>query len=209
MITIDRIRQFLNEQIGPSKECPTRAHLARKLGLEATKATRLFNFLKGADPQASAVMDWFQQLGGRLFFPDETASEVVYLPKVAAKAGAGESWVTSGECLGFVPFDRGTLDAAHIMAGRCVIMDVVGDSMEPLIKDGDTLLVDQSKTEAQDGRIYVVSLGDTLMVKRLTRIPYGWRLCSENRLRGDTDVVGDELDILKIDGLVRWCGHFL
>ncbi len=43
---------------------------------------------------------------------------------------------------------------------------VAGDSMEPLLRDGDEILVDRSPRPLRDG-IHVVRVGDALMVKRL------------------------------------------
>ena len=52
-----------------------------------------------------------------------------------------------------------------------------------------------------------MGLGEALMVKRLAKIPNGWRLCSENRERRDVDVQGDDLDTFRVYGRVRWFGR--
>jgi phage repressor protein C with HTH and peptisase S24 domain len=88
-------------------------------------------------------------------------------------------------------------------------MDVRGDSMEPLLKDGDTLLVDQSDTEIMDGRIYVVTLGDELRVKRIQKGFKGYVLRSENTRYADITIEGDDLDAFKVHGRVRWVGKML
>lgn len=168
MLTIDRIRSFLADNIGEDHEFKTKAGLARYLGLTATNQSKLFKFLKGGSCQAESVIEWIEKLGGNVYLPNDVARDTVYVPRVEAVAGAGESWVTSGNVLG-----------------------------------------DKAAKEPQDGKIFVVSLGGVLMVKRMARIPYGWRLCSENRIRGDTDVEGDELEALTVHGLVKWCGHIL
>ena len=88
-------------------------------------------------------------------------------------------------------------------------MDVRGDSMEPLLKNGDTLLVDQSDTEVMDGRIYVVTLGDELRVKRIQKSMRGYVLRSENPRYADITVEGADLAEFKVHGRVRWCAKML
>lgn len=209
MNTSEKIREYFKSIIGTGKRFSTNASMARFLQLEKTTATKLYSFLKGADTQYSAVIDWLEKIGGQIALPEEGIEEYSMIPKVAAAAGAGESLVTSGRVKGFYAFRSAFLEREKIHHEKCVLMVVVGDSMEPLIRDGDTILVDESDNTAKDGHIFVVGLADTLMVKRLSRIPNGWRLCSENRDRADTNVQGDELDTFRIYGRVRWFGRVL
>ena len=209
MNTSEKIREYFKSIIGPGQRFSTNAAMARFLGLEKTTATKLFSFLKGADTQYSAVIDWLERLGGQIALPQEGIESYAMVPKVGAIAGAGESLMTSGKVKGYYAFRDTFLERERIHAERCVLMVVAGDSMEPLIRDGDTVLVDESDNMPKDGYIFVVGLGDALMVKRLARIPNGWRLCSENRDRVSTDVQGDELDTFRVYGRVRWFGRVL
>ena len=209
MHTAERIREYFRSTIGPGRRFSTNAALARFLGLERTTATKLFSFLKGADTQYSSVVDWLEKLGGQIALPEEGIESYAMVPKVSAQAGAGESLVTSGKVRGFYAFRNAFLQREKIHHEHCVLMVVAGDSMEPLIRDGDTILVDESDNVPKDGYIFVVGLGDSLMVKRLAKIPHGWKLCSENRDRSDTDIQGDELDTFRVYGRVRWFGRVL
>jgi SOS-response transcriptional repressor LexA len=47
--------------------------------------------------------------------------------------------------------------------------NVVGDSMEPTLKDGDIILVDSSVECLKDNLVYVIQLGEELLVKRSYR----------------------------------------
>jgi phage repressor protein C with HTH and peptisase S24 domain len=47
------------------------------------------------------------------------------------------------------------------------MMDIFGNSMEPELKEVDTVLIDQSQTLVLAGAIYAAGLDDTIMVKRL------------------------------------------
>ena len=48
-----------------------------------------------------------------------------------------------------------------------VIVEVDGDSMEPSIRHGDSILVDTGSVEVHDGKVYVIRYRDELRVKRL------------------------------------------
>lgn len=61
---IDEIRSHFNSLIGDGKQFETQSEMARFLGLKVSKATKLYNFLKGSDTQSSAVFDWIDKLGG-------------------------------------------------------------------------------------------------------------------------------------------------
>ena len=64
---------------------------------------------------------------------------------------------------------------------RCCVIGVFGDSMEPTLRDGSTVLLDQGRTEPRDDRIFVVRTSDGLVVKRATRDRNGaWTLVSDN-----------------------------
>lgn len=46
-----------------------------------------------------------------------------------------------------------------------------GDSMEPTIQGGSALIVDKSKTDVKDGKIYCINFNGALMAKRLQLLP--------------------------------------
>jgi phage repressor protein C with HTH and peptisase S24 domain len=78
---------------------------------------------------------------------------------------------------------------------------VQGDSMEPLLHDGDEILVDRTQRALRDG-IHVVRLGDALMVKRLAPAgPGRATLLSQNYAYPPIEVALAELEIV---GRVVW-----
>lgn len=97
--------------------------------------------------------------------------------------------------------------------GKCnkdaaALFEVRGDSMSPLITDGDIVLVDTSKNVPGDlveGKIYAFSEGDRVKVKRLM-----WRgadlwAISENKTESpDAPVDRDGFNLI---GKVIWVGH--
>ena len=47
-----------------------------------------------------------------------------------------------------------------------VLMYVDGESMEPEIRDGDMVLIDQSKKEVRLGRVFAVGFDDAIYLKK-------------------------------------------
>ena len=86
--------------------------------------------------------------------------------------------------------------------GEMVLMEVSGDSMEPLIKEGDLVLVDQSQKDLYAGGIYAVGVQETIMVKRVERHPRRLILVSANPEYSPIHLQGDEIETLRIIGRV-------
>jgi phage repressor protein C with HTH and peptisase S24 domain len=73
--------------------------------------------------------------------------------------------------------------------------------MEPLLHDGDEILVDRAQRALRDG-IHVVRVGDALLVKRLAAAgPGRAMLLSQNYAYPPVEVALDELEIV---GRVVW-----
>lgn len=210
---IDRAREFFAGIIGKDKPFKNRSKLAEYLGMdELSKQTKFFKFLDGADPAYGTVTGWLERMGGKVILPDDPPVSVAsyrYIPKVAAIAGAGATLETSDEVLGYYAFRADWMGAEHVSERQSVLMDVRGDSMEPLLKNGDTLLIDQSDTDIKDGRIYVVTLGDELRVKRIQKTMRGYILRSENSRYADITIEGEDLAAFRVHGRVRWVGKML
>ena len=89
-------------------------------------------------------------------------------------------------------------DAAMLSAIR-----VSGDSMEPLLRDGDEILVDCTPRPLRDG-IHVVRVDGTLLVKRVqTGIPGRVMLESENTAYRPVALAPAEVEVI---GRVVWKG---
>jgi peptidase, S24 family len=180
-------------------------NLGKTLG---ASATTFFRVLKGGSPpSADKLLDWVAQLGGRIVFPEDEMDGYEMIPKVTAQAGAGSSLITSDEVLGFYAFRSSFLNRVCIHPKSSVMLDVLGNSMEPVIRHKDTILVDQSEKTLKDGKIFLVGFGDELLVKRVQRTPRGWLLKSENKDYSDITVEGPDLESFRVYGRVRWFGR--
>lgn len=61
-------------------------------------------------------------------------------------------------------------------------MTVLGDSMEPLISDGDMVMIDLGRQRLHSGQIYAIGVGDAIMIKRLERMTdRSVRVISDNK----------------------------
>ena len=180
--------------------------LSQKSGVSKSNMSR---WLSGTPPRTADIEPVMDLLGARIVLPDDTLIDYDLVPKVAAKAGAGASLETSDEAEGLYAFRKDFMGREHICAASAVMMDVVGDSMEPEFYEGDTLLVDKSDIEIRDGKIYVVTLGDELRVKRIFNSLNGLILRSDNPKYPDIHVEGPDLENFVVHGRVRWHSRIL
>lgn len=126
------------------------------------------------------------------------------VPKVRARLSAGGgSFEVQAMSVGEQPFAQAWL-ARKGTPSAMVLMDVVGDSMEPEIRDGDTVLVDRSAETLRFGHIYAVGFEDAVLVKRVLRTPEGLALVSDNPAYGPIRIRGDEVEQFRVIGRVVW-----
>lgn len=132
---------------------------------------------------------------------DETHFKV---PKVQARlcAGAG-SFEVDPHIEGYYSFQKKWLQLKG-STERMILMDVFGNSMNPEIKDGDTVLVDQSQKDIFAGTIYAVGIEDTIMIKRIEKHPGKLVLLSDNREYAPIYLTNEEIGSARIIGKVLW-----
>lgn len=85
------------------------------------------------------------------------------------------------------------------------IMHVEGDSMAPTLLDGDTVLVDMSRTAPNPLGIFVLNDGMGLIAKRLEHIPNSdpgaVRVISDNSFYSVYERTVEEIHVI---GQIRW-----
>lgn len=134
----------------------------------------------------------------------EGGEDIVYVPKAAARLCAGGgSFEIEAQPVAAYPFPRWWL-AKMGSPSSMVFMDVVGDSMEPGICNGDTVLVDQSHTRVDLRNVLAVSVADAIYLKRVEPCGDGVILHSDNDMYADMELYGDELEHFRIIGKVVW-----
>lgn len=128
--------------------------------------------------------DWLLNGTGEMFIGDASRQQEVsdiisipYYPEVSAAAGSGA-----------LVYDENTVKNIKISSAiiniktgdKVCFINATGNSMQPVIDDRDLLLIDLSNKDFIDEGIYVVRLENTLLVKRLQKIPNGIVLISDN-----------------------------
>ena len=128
----------------------------------------------------------------------------VDVPRLDLGASAGPGRVAGDEAaFDTFRFSRRWLAEQGLERAQLSAITVEGDSMEPLLNNGDEILVDCSPKPFRDG-IHVVRLGDTLMVKRVASAgPGRVALLSQNMAYPPVEVAADEVAII---GRVVWKG---
>jgi len=136
--------------------------------------------------------EWIQTGIGdkRLNEPDDFKTMFEMIPKVKARLSAGGgSFDIEPDIIGYFSFQKEWLRKKG-NSKKMVLMDIFGNSMEPELKDGDTILVDLSKNEILAGAIYAIGIDDTVMVKRIEKLPEKLVLISDNRSYSPTYLKG-------------------
>lgn len=101
--------------------------------------------------------------------------EFVWIPEIDARAAAGHSVINTEEIevLSVFPLPRSLLEQAGVKQDRVFMMRAKGTSMEPDIRDGDSMVVAIGETTLRDGEIYVLNVGEDTLVKQLVLDPNG------------------------------------
>lgn len=122
-------------------------------------------------------------------------SGLIYLPEynIRASAGSGAS-VSSEMIVRDVGFHERFLRDLGATPNQCSIIRAVGDSMYPTIPEGALLVIDHSQIGIDHGGIFVLGIGEALLVKRMRR-----------RIDGDIDLISDNAhyapETLSSDGI--------
>ena len=90
--------------------------------------------------------------------------------------------------------------------GRCTIIKVQGDAMEPTLPDGCSILVDHKRRRRRLGHIFVLRIENDVMVRRAGRDQAGrWTLVSDRDLGAPIPWSRES----QVSGEVRWMARIL
>jgi hypothetical protein len=123
---------------------------------------------------------------------------------VELSAGDGTQWVEHADNSPLV-FRAKWFAGRGLKPENCRALYVSGDSMQPELKDGDTVLIDTSSTTIRDDAVYALVYFDKLYIKRLFLLPGGGvELRSDNKHHPSREVHGADLAQLRILGEKVW-----
>ncbi len=137
---------------------------------------------------------------------DLPEGEFVMVPRLGVRLSAG-----NGHEQVEIEFGKATPQAfraewvreKRLRPNKLAAMNATGNSMEPAIFNGDSLLVDTSQTEVLDGKVYALWYDGGERVKRLYRLPGGGlRIKSDNSDFPTVEVTAAQLEHVRILGRV-------
>jgi phage repressor protein C with HTH and peptisase S24 domain len=128
--------------------------------------------------------------------------EVPFLKEVQLAAGTGSTFQEDNN--GFkLRFAKSTLRRLNVQFNNAVCVEVIGNSMEPVLPNGATVGVDMGCTEIKDGKMYAIDYGDLLRVKLLYAVPGGKvRIRSYNSEEHEEEI--RDRDQIRVIGKVFW-----
>ena len=131
---------------------------------------------------------------------DEEDGHSVDVMELDTAAGAG-AVVDFERVKDRIRFRRSWLRKHGLVARQCKVIGVKGQSMEPTLTDGCSILIDLNRRSRLVGHLYVIRTDDGLIVKRAGKNRAGaWQLVSDNpdkkewptlRWPADAEVIGE------------------
>lgn len=176
-----------NVQIGARLRAE-RARLHLKQVDVATAAhvskTTQIKYESGARSPDAQYLAALQPLGVDVLFvvtgqrsqPASVDTSLVSIPRYVVSASAGGGCVNEPGAeylVGAVCVTTAWLTARHLSPAGLRAITVRGTSMQPVLSDGDMVVVDTADRTPRSGFVYVVRHGDELLVKYLEQLPGG------------------------------------
>lgn len=126
---------------------------------------------------------------------------------VQLSAGPGRNGDNAPE-LAPVAFRAKWMTDAGLIADRCKVLSVNGDSMYPTLSDGDLILVDERQTTVRSMAVYAfVDVSGDARIKRLEKLDDQLLLRSDNPAVTTEIRKPAEANDISIIGKVVWSGH--
>lgn len=133
----------------------------------------------------------------------DTVSVIEYDVRVSAGGGFHIDLETKKDVWKFSR--RYLADEMRLPIGQMVVLEVMGDSMEPTLHSGDRVLVNMADKRVSQPGLFVLWDGDGTVVKRLEIVPNSEPLkilrISDNPLHRPYEVLAEETNII---GRVVW-----
>lgn len=151
---------------------------------------------------------FYNQIVDSLKEETEKFARIRYFKDIYASAGGGsENYNVKEE---YLNVDETMLSHMGIMGRvkKIEAINVMGDSMEPTLNDGNVVFIDREQTSVNRGGIFVVSTPGGLFIKRLQLKANGMiDLISDNSAYGPESVAYDDVEVIgKVVGAVSEIG---
>ena len=127
-----------------------------------------------------------------------------WIPMVEAELSAGGgSFIASESIKDYYAFRKPFIANIASAAANLVLMRVTGESMDPEIRNGATVMIDLGRKRIKNHCIFAIHLADTIIIKELEHLPGGRiRVISKNR--AEYPPYETDAEALQIIGQVIW-----
>lgn len=136
-----------------------------------------------------------------LIAPQDDFELVKEFSEVQVSAGFG-AYNQDYQASSFIKVEKSWLQARQIKAENCLALTVGGDSMYPTLNDSDKILVDTSKNELREGKIFVINHQGSMWVKKIHINFNGIDLISDNPTYPAIKLTTEEANSLNVIGQV-------
>ena len=197
----------------------TQVQLAKDLGVTRQSVARWLNDFPIDDRNLKALSKYFGVAEAilkygdsmrtgitALYQEDDIPAGFVEIPEYRVECGAGHRDAPTFEVATDSKraiYRREWFEERHLNPEKCKRLKVHGDSMVPILFDGDSILCDCSVTHIVSGKIYAFCFGDEVRVKRLfTKLNGGLIVHSENPQEREEEISPEEMDLFYLIGRV-------
>ncbi|WNL39861.1 XRE family transcriptional regulator [Halomonas sp. PAMB 3232] len=136
--------------------------------------------------------------------------DYAFVPLYDAQCSAGDgAWNENCRVLTHISFTRYSLRKHGLTPDHLSAIRIDGDSMEPVLHSGDTVLIDHTRKAIEGEGIYILRLDGHLYAKRLQRNFDGVSVISANSAYREVVVPRDRLNELEIIGRAVWSAGWL
>ena len=206
------------ERLKEIYEVKTNKDLSLAVGLASTAAHQWktrnvipYREIVQANTEKHISVEWLLNgVGGK--YQGADTSKFLKIPQYSVHASAGTGLLIEAEPIEqHLTLSREWLKREGISSNDLIGIYAQGDSMEPNIYSGDSLLIDRNKnTVSSHGGVYVINYDGELYVKRVQKLLDGRvSVTSDNKDYLSIEISKNELEQLKIIGRVVWFGRKL
>lgn len=179
---------------------------ARRLGISYTT---FYSWMVNKDrlPTLKALEAVFARLNVKLTFPNTQLLDYEFIPCGRASLGPDGQLVIQERPHTPFAMEMNWLISEGIHPASAIYVEVEDQAMLPMLAPGDFALVDRADALILTNRVYLVSLGADLMLRRIIRTPKGLTLHADNPEWVDVDVALEDMPAINIHGRLRWASR--
>lgn len=176
--------------------------IAKAIGRDRTVATKMFGPLNRRiqaneiEPLAALVEKYERERGETGDVPQTRVQSYVEVEVLPTFAGMGGGGTGEGDApVALLPRDL-VEDDLRAKPGDLLVINVRGDSMEPIFLHGDQIVIDKRDRNPVQPGPFVLWDGDGYVVKNVEKRAKQLRVFSANRAYSDVEMAPDDVEIM-------------